>query len=285
MNAKINILFVTNFTSEGIVITKTVNLGRHETNLLFSLEEREQRVFTFKEAQEILNLSQNSTAKVIFRLKRKGRVKEIERGKYLLIPARAGVEGHWSEDVFVIVDALIDEYYIAFLTAMSYWGLTDQIPRKVLVATPKRKRNLRFDGLEIRFISIDRKRFFGYVVQNVNNHSFKISSIEKTIIDGLLHPEHCNGITGVVKALLNAKDRIDWDKLLNFVQSLKVSAVKRRLGYILELFGIEPEVRKALEDEFKGYRWLDPSYKKQIRSYNKKWGLMLNISPEELTTW
>jgi len=47
---------------------------------------------------------------VIYRLKKKGRIEEIEKGKYLLIPARAGYDGSWSEVPNFIVPYIIDIY-------------------------------------------------------------------------------------------------------------------------------------------------------------------------------
>jgi predicted transcriptional regulator of viral defense system len=153
---------------------KTIRLGSHETRLLFELERLGRKVFTLQEASEILELSKALTANVLYRLKRKGRVLQVEKGKYILIPARAGIEGYWAEDIFLVVDKLISEYYIGFLTAMHYWDLTEQIPYAILVATPRRKAPVKLDSETIRFVTIRESRFFGFQEARTEHGTFKI---------------------------------------------------------------------------------------------------------------
>ena len=124
-----------------------------------------------------------------------GRIQKIEKGKYLLIPSRAGVEGYWAEDAWTVVPYLIDEYYVGFWTAMNYWEMTEQIPYTVFVVTPKRKKNrvLKFGNQRYEFVTLSQKKFFGFIEEKIGKTKFNISSKEKTIVDGLMHPEYCGG--------------------------------------------------------------------------------------------
>ena len=79
------------------MITQNIKLGANELKLLFTLEEENRSIFTINIAKQILGTSDSSVWNVIYRLKKKGRIEEIQKGKYLLIPARAGYDGSWSE--------------------------------------------------------------------------------------------------------------------------------------------------------------------------------------------
>jgi len=72
---------------------------------------------------------------------------------------------------------------------------------------------------------------------------------------------------------------------LEHLGELSISAVTRRLGYLLETLEIGEGILNKLPQEFTGYRWLDPSSKKQVKAYSTKWVLKLNLTKEELQAW
>lgn len=270
-------------------MTKSVKLerlGHHEIKLLFTLESSKKKVFNFKDAQIILGISQPSVANVLYRLKKKHRITEIERGKYVLSPAVSGVEGYWTEAPYLIVKYLIDQYYVGFWTALHYWGLTEQIPRTVFVAITKRKKALRYGNQKIKFVTLTNKMFFDYIDGKVNGESFNISSKEKTIIDGLLYPQYCGGLFEVTKAIWNGRKELRWDKIVELINRINVDSVRGRFGYILEILTLRKEIRKILlKKKIKGFRWLDPSAKKEVKFYSKDWGLKINVDTKQLLGW
>ncbi len=270
------------------MVTYNIRLGPQETKLLFSLEENGVSVFTTEDAKKILASGSASTWSVVSGLKKKGRVRQVERGKYLLIPARAGVEGYWAESPWVIVPHLIDVYYVGFWTAMNYWGMTEQIPYTVFVATTKRKKKriLKFGNQKFEFVTLSKKKFFGFVEQKASKaETFNISSKEKTIIDGLTHPEYCGGMPEVAKAMWNARDDVSWSAVLEMSKRSGVGAVLRRLGYLLSILDIEQGIANDLKNTFKGYHFLDPNATKEILDYSKEYGLIINRSRNRLLGW
>jgi predicted transcriptional regulator of viral defense system len=113
----------------------------------------------------------------------------------------------------------------------------------------------------------------------------KVSDLERTVIDGLRQPEYCGGLTEVAKGLWMRHQQVQITKLVEYAHRLGVGAVIRRLGYLLELYGLAPEadlatLRKSLT---KTYDPLDPILPK-VGPHLKRWRLQLNISPEELET-
>ncbi|MGQ9719548.1 MAG: type IV toxin-antitoxin system AbiEi family antitoxin domain-containing protein [Nitrososphaerales archaeon] len=268
------------------MVARKFRLGPNELNLLFTLEKEGRAIFTSSDAHRILKSTDASVKNVLYRLRNKGRIEEIEKGKYLLIPARAGYEGSWSEVPLLLVPHLIDVYYIGFWTALNYWGMTEQVPRTVFVATIKRKRDLEYGPTRFEFITLAKSRFFGFTEENAGGGRFNVSSKEKTIIDCLMYPKYCGGLDEVVKGIWNAMDKLDFPRLLEFSTRVGVSVVARRLGYILEMLGIENKIGPRIASTgFTGFLWLDPLGPKKVVEYSKKYGLMINRTREQLTGW
>ena len=269
------------------MVTQKIFLGPLESKLLFSLEERGASVFSFKEAKQILRASNDSLKNVLYRLKKKRRLIEIKKGQYLFVPARAGLEGHWAEHSFFVVSKVMrKDYYIGFWTALNYLGMTEQIPTTVFVAITSRARDFEFGNQQIKFVSLSKDRFFGFASEKTKTREFNISTKEKTIVDCLLLPQYCGGIAEAAKGIWNARKEIDWLQLLEFVEEVKVAAVKRRLGFILQELKIKKDIQKQLRKKaFVGFAWADPSAQKEDFSYDKKWGLKVNVERKTLTAW
>lgn len=268
--------------------TQNIKLGSQETKLLFTLEAEDFSVFAIDDAKKILETGSTATKHVISGLKQKGRIQQIERGKYLLIPSRAGIDGYWAESPWVIIPHLIDTYYVGFWTAMNYWDMTEQIPYIVFVATTKRKRNLEFGNQRFEFVTLSKKKFFGFVEQKANKKkSFNISSREKTIVDGLMHPEYCGGIVEVTKAMWNARKDVDWQLVLEIAEKVEINVVLKRLGYLLSILNIEEKIFKKIKEKIEKipYQYLDPTTNKEKIENSKEYGLMINRTKDELLGW
>lgn len=267
-------------------MTQNIILGPQENRLLLTLAEKGISVFSFVEAKSILQTSNQSVRHVLMDLTRKGRLQRIQRGKYLLVPERAGRELYWAESPWVIVPHLIDVYYVGFWTAMNYWGMTEQIPYTVFVATTKRKNNLKFGNQKFEFVTLSKKKFFGFVEEKASKtETFNISSKEKTIVDGLMHPQYCGGIPEITKAMWTAREDVNWSTVLEMSKKVGVSVVLRRLGYILSILEIESSMANELKNTFKGYHFLDPNAIKERIDYSKEYGLIINRPKNRLLGW
>lgn len=268
-------------------MTQNINIGP-QNRLLLALAEKEASVFSFEDAKNILQANNSATRHVLMNLTKKRRLQRIERGKYLLIPERAGQELYWAESPWVIVPHLIDVYYVGFWTAMNYWDMTEQIPYTVFVATTKRKRNLEFGNQRFEFVTLSKKKFFGFVEQKANKkESFNISSREKTIVDGLMHPEYCGGIVEVTKAMWNARKEVNWQTVIKMAEKVEINTVLKRLGYLLSILDIEENILEKIKEKIKKipYHYLDPTTNKEKIENSKEYGLIINRTKDELLSW
>lgn len=268
------------------MITKKLKLGPMEIMLLFTLEEEGKSIFVSKDAHRILKSSPASVKNVLYRLRNKERIVEIERGKYLLVPAKAGYKGKWAEMPFLIARHLVEPYYIGFASALNYWGMTEQVPPVTFVITTKRKKNVEYDPLKFKFVTVTKKRFFGMVEEKIEDSYVNISDREKTIIDCLLHPEHAGGIDEVAKAIWEAKGELDFEKLFDYSKKMGVEVVRRRLMYLLDVLRFKKKIRHDIGvKEPKNFMWLDPSWPKEAVEYSKKYGLIINRTKDSLMRW
>lgn len=267
-------------------MTRKISLGPHEAKLLFALEKEGRTIFTFDQALRILGSSRAAARNVIHRLTRKGRMIRVQKGKYVLAPARAGIEGDWSENPFLIVPHIIDEYYIGFWTAMSHWGMTEQIPLTIFVATTKRKRPVKYGGQTFSFITLSKAKFFGFTDEPIDGQTFRISTREKTIADALVFPRYCGGMGEVTKAMWTSRKEVKWRRVPDMMKQMGVSVALRRLGYVLRVLRLEPEISNSLaRQQWYGFRFLDPSAPKRALAYSKDFGLILNVTEGKLTSW
>ena len=266
-------------------MTQNINL---ESKLLLTLEEKGLSVFTTNDAKCILKTTNSSIWHILNGLVYKKRIQRIERGRYLLIPAKAGIERYWSESPWVIVPHLIGIYYVGFWTAMNFWDMTEQIPYTVFVATTKRKRNIKFGNQKFEFVTLSKKKFFGFIEEKASKkESFNISSREKTIVDGLIHPEYCGGIVEVTKAMWNARKEVNWKTIFEMAEKVEINTVLKRLGYLLSILNIEEKISEKTKEKIKKipYHYLDPTTSKNKIENSKEYGLIVNRTKDELLSW
>src|SRR3989338_3426800 len=254
-------------------------LGKKSSRLLSELAENNKTIFTVDDAVKILKDKKSSTTKLLHDLTKNKWLFRISRGKYLILPIDAGVKPVFTEHEFIIASKLIDPYYISYWSALNYYGFTEQVSKTIFVATTKRKREMNLLGLKIKFVTIKKDKFFGFKKILVNNRPVNIAEKEKVIIDCLDLLRNCGGITEIIKAVDSAKEELGFNKLEDYAKKMKNQAIINRLGYILELLGIETKLKSG-----KHYIFLDPLLKKKI-SYNAKWKIIENIPKTDLLSW
>ncbi len=260
-------------------------IGEVGVKLLATLSEDKKNIFTVEDASKALDRKSSEVAKLLHDLAKNKWIMRISRGKYLILPLEAGIEAEFTEHEFVIASYLVSPYYVGYWSALNYYGLTEQVPRTVFVATPKRKREVSISGVDYKFITLSRKKFFGYENISIGQNSVAISSKEKTLLDCLDHPEYSGELAEAAKGLWNARDEISFETLFEHAKRLGSNAVLKRLGYLMELYEFEPSLVKEINNSIsKSYSPLDPTKPKKGR-YNSRWKLLLNVAEKDLTEW
>ncbi|HAJ26315.1 MAG TPA: hypothetical protein DCG53_03575 [Syntrophus sp. (in: bacteria)] len=263
-------------TNDNQNITKD-SLGRLESDFLTRIGPL--GIFTLQDARRIIAPNQEKYVRqFLARLKKKGWIEQVKPGLFAVIPLSSGTERTPQIHEFLIAMRLVEPAAISYFSAMNYHGLTEQLPRQIFIATNhKVARPARESlGLSYRIITHRQERFFGVRKEWINESPFKITDLEKTLIDGLAMPEYVGGVGIVAQALSASWPRIDEKRLHEYAVRIGISAVVKRLGFLIETLAIgNPEGLRRLTELSTGYPRLDPTLPAQGK-HNRRWGLLVN---------
>ena len=271
------------------MMTQKRTLGSTETRLLNRLAADGHVVFSTAQAREALGNGGQDINKLLYHLTRKRWLLRLEKGKYLILPLEAGMEGLYSRHEFVIAAHLVQPYTIAYASALSFHALSDLLPHTVFVATTRRKAEVTVEelGLRFRFITLAPHKFFGIQTVTIEDQSVRITTPSKTLVDGLDHPDLCGGIVEIAKGLERySGDDANWAQLTADAQRLGNRTVFKRLGYLVEM--LELEVGEWIDrwraEISPGETLLAPRYGRR-GSYQSEWNLRVNVDEEQLLEW
>ena len=124
------------------------SLTPKESEFLSKLAEKGSTIITFEQAQALWTPPER-TPDALYRLARKGWLRRLERGVYLLIPLEAGPARTWTENGWVIAQYLTAPAAIAYWSALHYWNMTEQIPQVIFVQTTRRKQPTEIAGMKV----------------------------------------------------------------------------------------------------------------------------------------
>lgn len=139
-------------------------------------------------------------------------------------------------------------------------------------------------GHKYRFVTVKPTESFGLTqVWVTRQQSVMVSDKERTILDVLRRPQYAGGIPEVAKALWMSRTGIKVSQLLNYVQHFSSDALRRRLGFLLELYAMaSPDELNQLRSNLTStYDRLDPTLPKS-GPFQARWHLQLNIGIDEL---
>ena len=261
-------------------------LGPRAARLVVALYERDRPVFTVKEAAKITAMGPPATARFLHQLARRGVLTHLGQGLYRLIPFELGSTREYLGNPFVIVRELARDadYYISHASAMDIHGMLTQPQLVVYATSPKPIRSRDVLGTEFRFVRCKPRHFFGTLEHWADKQQkIVVSDPERTVLDGLKQPRYVGGITEVAKGLWMRRDVLSVHKLVDYALRLRIGAVVRRLGFLLELydFGPSTELDRLLDELTLTYMLLDPLLPPEGKHLSR-WRLRLNVTAEEL---
>ena len=271
------------------MMTQIRTMGPTEARLLNRLAADGHTIFTTDQARAVLNIDDQDINKILYQLARKRWLLRLEKGKYLILPLEAGMEGHYSVHEFVVATHLVHPAAIAYASALSFHELSDVVPQAVLVATTRRKADVTIEelGVRFRFVTIRAHKFFGLQTVRIEDEPIQITTPSKTVVDGLDHPELCGGIVELAKGLSRyAQIGADWAQVTADARRLGNRTVFKRLGYLSEILDLDVGewVGRWQTEMSAGESVLDPRYGRQ-GSYRTDWNLRMNVPEEQLLEW
>lgn len=262
--------------------------------LLQELQQQALYVFTAREAQEIaLRLGASNVNDMLYRLARSGLVRRLRRGYYALAAATPSTP---EIPEFYIATKMMVPSAISHWSAMSYHGLTEQIPRRVTAFTPKKfitpamrgqkadqntdshSQFWEIDHVRYEYMYVLPRSFFG-IEEIWLGEFFKvpITDKERTLLEGFINPSYFGGF-GFVMSILDQHSReLSIPRLVAHAVQYQTGSVAKRLGWALHQLGT-PERTLAPLKQFhgRGYTRLDPALPAK-GSYDGQWGIINNL--------
>lgn len=249
------------------------NLTQNQISFMLMLDENEMDIFTLKDLKQFETDKYEDINELVENLVHKKILSRIERGKY----ARANFR-----DEKVIGTRLVEDGAIAYWSALNLHGLTEQFPNSVFIQTTKIKPSKEVFGVNYQFVKITPTKRTGIVKEGFGNHVYRITDIEKTMVDCFDLPQYSGGYAELIRAFSTAK--LSGSKLIEYCKAINNIAATKRMGFLAELFdkkGLKSFIAFAKGQIKDAYNPLDP-HGPDAGSYNAEWKLKLNIKRDEL---
>jgi predicted transcriptional regulator of viral defense system len=243
-------------------------------------------------------------ARLLDRMAARKLLYRVLRGQYVVAPwATDGVDQ--AAPAEMLVDLALreqGEYYLGFLSALIAHRLTDLHSSTFYAAIRQDNRtdmtSASLAGFELKLVRLSPSRWPSEEgerervrVQSGLKEFVWRSSLERTLVDGLLRPELCAGIETVITSWARAQEhRVDWVRVWAIAKRLG-SATARRVAYLLIHTGHEhvlvddlPALRAKRADvsldRSNGYAMSSGEMKRDPQT-----GVLLNVPFEQQRGW
>jgi len=261
-------------------------LGTENARLFTTLASQGRMVFPIEEAQKVTGKSYSATLHELRRLTKAGWLVKLSAGKYAIVPLSAGQDALPEANRLVIARELVGKapYFVSHDSALEVHNMLTRPVTSVTITTPRRLLTRTILKVPYRFVAAKPKDMWGYIPVWVSSaEQVQVSDPERTILDGLARPELCAGVSEVATGMQIRKDDLDWEKMADYTRRLGNQAVAKRLGYLLEFYGLStPQVLDKLHELVgPSYALLDPLLPADGH-FVAHWRLRLNIDPDIL---
>jgi len=264
-------------------------LSDAESKVILDLEWRGARTVTLAEIRARLDCTQGYAHFMAHRLVKKGWLERLRPGLYQLVPADRGREGVGDTNPLAAGAVLTDPYFFSFATACTHHGLTEQVFAEVYLVTRNRLKPRVVRGTRYVFVPVSEDRFFGFGEVNVLDTTVQMATPERALLDAMERPRYAGGIGEVSRIVSRTEGRVSWNALAHMIARFDVSALSQRLGYLLELNGVDipDELRAAIEASIKpGSKVLLASRARwgTHGSLAKAWNVVENVPRDVIAT-
>lgn len=146
---------------------------------------------------------------------------------------------------------------LAYLSAMVFHGLTDEVPKVLFAIVPADGKRDQLPpgttdkewtelhlvsgttpqkilGTAIHWHRLASRRFIGISEYHPRTYPVRVTTPEHTLLDGLQHPELCGGFENVFRAWVLARDTMDLDLLIQDAEMLGIAVLRQRIGFMLD---------------------------------------------------
>lgn len=227
----------------------------NERSLIEILNKKE--VFSIQDIRRVGNFSVGYSKLVLNRLVKRRAIKRVTRNVYTT-----------KKNLLVVASNIKVPAYLSFWSASSYYGLTEQILKKVYVATSRRVNSISFEDTIIKFV--DLSAFFGYKKITSPEGTIFIVEQEKLLIDSLTRPKEMGNFDEIEKVFQNSE--IDLGKFISYLKRINDNSLIKRAGFLVEKHK-GADISKYFKLD-RNYVLLN-SFSRKHKSLNSKWRVLI----------
>jgi len=265
-------------------------LSPEEARLVAMWESEKKAVIRASDVQKALNCTIEYAHLLLHNLEHKHWLERVTRGLYQFIPLSYGYpERIPPSNSFIIGAALIKPYYFSYYTSNSHYGFTTQMPFTLFIATTKKKPDIEWTGSAFKFVTLSKRKFFGYRQERVLDAKVNMAEPEKSLVDSFDKPRYAGGIEQLARITWRGLPRVKKEKLAKYAVKMNSHALIQRLGFIIDFLAKEKLVKplpRNLKDKMlvhvgKTAIYLD-SRKPKTGEFSKEWRIINNVPREQL---
>ena len=243
--------------------------------------------FTLSEVISHFEASENAIKTGLKRLGKKGRVRSVHKGFYIIIPPEYSAHGVLPADHFIddLMHYLAKPYYVGLLSAAALHGAAHQQPQESYVITVKPvQRPLLAGGVKINFMIKSKIPSAGLIGKKTLAGYMKVSSPELTAIDLLLYVNRIGGMNRVATVLQELCEVIDPERFREIIDDNVPIAVLQRLGYLMEyeldFRPLADVLFEIIKSDIKRHNVLHPAKKGTSTKSKNRWKINVNTQIE-----
>lgn len=264
-------------------------IGVESQKLLLYFNQRGQFWFKIAEAFDALpESSEKALFELVTDMVKRGLLMRIKKGVYYIIPYETD-STTFMPDWHLIAGSMVGDasYYIGYYSALQIHNLITQpsLKEQIVVSEQVRPSVIKVKKIPFQFIFHNPNHFFGFTETWIDSfNKVPCSDLEKTFIDCLFKPEYAGGIVEIAKAIFQSREKIKYDRLFSYAVQFKSQAVIKRLGFILELTGIQhPIISNLQKIRTASYVLLDTELPNKGKLISR-WSIRENLESEAITS-
>ncbi len=202
-------------------------------------------------------------------------VSSVRRNMYV---ANDLATGRAMVSKYEIASNIMDGSYVAYHSALEFYGLAHQQSFEVHVGATKRFRMFRFEDMD--YVSCTNKITEGIVTPTMNS-LVRVTDLERTVVDSIDRVDLAGGCEELLNCL-SACHRIDIAKLVSYTYLYKKQVLFRKVGIICEIFAEQWKVQAEQIEQLRvagGSSMLFFTDRNDSTHFLKKW--RMNV-PDEI---
>lgn len=236
--------------------------------LIKLIDENRLMFFTTLELAELLGVETKSIQNYLETLANNELIIRVEKGKYCRTFLR---------DKYVIGSNLVQGGVVSHKSALQYYGLSEEDSDQVYISSDHQKNNKTLFNYTYNFIKIRPHKYFGFIETSGNSGSFRVTDLEKTVVDCFDLPQYTKSFDHIVQVFKS--EHLKKDKLVEYGFRMNNLAVLKRMAYLSDIHdlpgykGFQSRVKESLNEKYALLNPLGPD----TGSFISKWKIRDNL--------